>query len=73
MGLTLEGLPDLSGRVAIITGANTGIGKVMALEMARRRATVIIGASRGRKGGHMGWNGYGDGRPSGCCYSGAIP
>ncbi len=35
--------PDLTGRVAIVTGANTGIGKVSAREMARRGAHVIVG------------------------------
>lgn len=33
---------DLSGRVALVTGANTGIGLVTARELARRRAHVFI-------------------------------
>ena len=34
---------DLSGRVAIVTGGNGGIGLGMALGMARAGATVVVG------------------------------
>ncbi|CEP18653.1 hypothetical protein [Parasitella parasitica] len=43
-----EQIPDLTGKIAIITGSNTGIGKVSALEMARKGATVIL-ACRNRE------------------------
>jgi NAD(P)-dependent dehydrogenase (short-subunit alcohol dehydrogenase family) len=32
----------LEGRVALITGASSGIGKAIAIEMARRGAYVVI-------------------------------
>ncbi|KAL1919258.1 uncharacterized protein VTP21DRAFT_1950 [Calcarisporiella thermophila] len=39
---TFEDIPDLAGRTALITGANTGIGKVCARELAKKNAHVII-------------------------------
>jgi retinol dehydrogenase-12 len=35
-------LPDLAGSHAIVTGANTGIGRVTALELARAGAAVVL-------------------------------
>lgn len=35
-------LPDMTGRVCVVTGANTGIGRVTALELARKGAHVMV-------------------------------
>jgi NAD(P)-dependent dehydrogenase (short-subunit alcohol dehydrogenase family) len=42
---TADDIPDQTGKVAIITGANSGLGRIDALELTRHGAQVII-ASR---------------------------
>lgn len=41
---------DLTGKVIVITGANTGLGFEAALDLARRKATVVIGCRDVGKG-----------------------
>ncbi len=41
---------DLSGRVALVTGANSGMGKETAREMARMGAQVILGCRSTARG-----------------------
>jgi len=39
---TARDIPDQSGRIAVVTGANSGLGLVTARELARSGATVIV-------------------------------
>jgi NAD(P)-dependent dehydrogenase (short-subunit alcohol dehydrogenase family) len=43
-------IPDLTGKIAIVTGANSGIGKVSAKELVRKGAFVIATARSKIKG-----------------------
>ncbi|CAI2182776.1 12224_t:CDS:2 [Funneliformis geosporum] len=45
-----ENIPDLTGKVAIVTGGNTGIGYITARELSRKNAHVFI-ASRNKERG----------------------
>jgi NAD(P)-dependent dehydrogenase (short-subunit alcohol dehydrogenase family) len=47
---TAESIPDLTGKVAIVTGANSGIGYTAARALARKGATVILACRNKEKG-----------------------
>ncbi|KAJ3248031.1 hypothetical protein HK104_007757, partial [Borealophlyctis nickersoniae] len=50
-GWTTSQIPDLTGKVALVTGGNTGLGYHTSLELARRNATVLIACRNVEKGG----------------------
>lgn len=43
-------MPDQSGRVAVVTGASSGLGAVVAAALAHRGATVVMGVRDLAKG-----------------------
>src|SRR5690242_6300965 len=43
-------MPDLTGKTAVVTGANSGIGYYTALELARHGADVVVAARNTEKG-----------------------
>lgn len=44
MAWSADDIPDLTGRVAVVTGGNGGLGLETSRELARRGATVVIAA-----------------------------
>lgn len=49
---TFDNIPDQSGRMAIVTGANTGIGFETAKALARKGAKVVLACRSSEKGQH---------------------
>ncbi|GAA1101576.1 oxidoreductase [Streptomyces javensis] len=49
-GWTSSDIPDQTGRTAVVTGANSGLGFVTARELARRGARVVLGCRSERRG-----------------------
>src|SRR5262249_33688248 len=42
MGWTAQHIPGRTGRLAVVTGANSGLGYVVARELARKGARVVL-------------------------------
>jgi NAD(P)-dependent dehydrogenase (short-subunit alcohol dehydrogenase family) len=71
MNWTYENIPDQDGRIAIVTGANTGIGFETARALALKGARVVL-ACRSRKRGEAALERIAAQRPKGQVEFGAL-
>ncbi|MFD5077822.1 oxidoreductase [Streptomyces sp. NPDC058371] len=53
-GWNASDIPDQSGRIAVVTGANSGLGYVTARELARRGARVLLACRSAERGAEAG-------------------
>ena len=50
MAWTIDDIPDLHGRIALVTGANSGLGFETTRALLRSGATVLMACRSRRKG-----------------------
>jgi NAD(P)-dependent dehydrogenase (short-subunit alcohol dehydrogenase family) len=47
---SIDDIPDQSGKLAIVTGANSGLGRITARELARNGAEIVVASRNVEKG-----------------------
>eukprot|EP01006_Ploeotia_vitrea_P015737 TRINITY_DN45978_c0_g1_i1.p1 TRINITY_DN45978_c0_g1~~TRINITY_DN45978_c0_g1_i1.p1 ORF type:complete len:367 (+),score=24.97 TRINITY_DN45978_c0_g1_i1:39-1139(+) len=49
-GFKVEDIPDMTGKIVIVTGGNTGLGKETVLQLAKKNAHVVLACRTPSKG-----------------------